>query len=143
MIAFLALISTGRAIVFGMMRVINLAHGEFVMLSGYTTIAAAKAGIDIYFAMLVISPPIFCPGLPPEQTGRRIRNVAGVTSACPRYPAPAASAKRANAGRDFEPVFFMIEARWFSTVRWLMPRSAATILLGLPARTNSMTWRCR
>jgi urea transport system permease protein len=56
MIAFLALISAGLAIVFGMMRVINLAHGEFVMLGGYATIAAAKAGINIYFAMLVISP---------------------------------------------------------------------------------------
>ena len=29
----------------------------------------------------------------------------------------AASANLANAGRDLEPVFFMIEARWFSTVR--------------------------
>ena len=37
MIAFLALISAGLAVVFGMMRVINLAHGEFVMLGGYTT----------------------------------------------------------------------------------------------------------
>ena len=44
MIAFLALISAGLAIVFGMMRVINLAHGEFVMLGGYATIASAKAG---------------------------------------------------------------------------------------------------
>jgi Branched-chain amino acid ABC-type transport system, permease components len=38
MIAFLALISAGLAVVFGMMRVINLAHGEFVMIGGYTTI---------------------------------------------------------------------------------------------------------
>ena len=30
------------------------------------------------------------------------------TRARRHYPAPAASAKRANAGRDFEPVFFMI-----------------------------------
>jgi len=58
MIAFLALISAGLAIVFGMMRVINLAHGEFVMLGGYATIAAAKHGINIYFAMLVISPVV-------------------------------------------------------------------------------------
>jgi urea transport system permease protein len=58
MIAFLALISAGLAIVFGMMRVINLAHGEFVMLGGYATIAAAKQGINIYFAMLVISPVV-------------------------------------------------------------------------------------
>jgi urea transport system permease protein len=56
MIAFLALISAGLAIVFGMMRVINLAHGEFVMVGGYATLAAAKAGINIYFAMLVIAP---------------------------------------------------------------------------------------
>ncbi len=56
MIAFLALTSAGLAVVFGMMRVINLAHGELVMIGGYTTIACAKAGINIYLAMLVISP---------------------------------------------------------------------------------------
>jgi branched-chain amino acid transport system permease protein len=56
MIAFLALISAGLAVVFGMMRVINLAHGEFVMIGGYTTIACAKANINIYLAMLVVSP---------------------------------------------------------------------------------------
>jgi len=56
MIAFLALISAGLAIVFGMMRVINLAHGEFVMLGGYATIASYKAGINIYVAMLIIAP---------------------------------------------------------------------------------------
>jgi urea transport system permease protein len=39
-----------------MMRVINLAHGEFVMIGGYTTIACSKAGVNIYFAMLVVAP---------------------------------------------------------------------------------------
>ena len=56
MIAFLVLTSAGLAVVFGMMRVINLAHGEFVMLGGYATIACSRAGIDIYLAMLVIAP---------------------------------------------------------------------------------------
>jgi branched-chain amino acid transport system permease protein len=56
MIAFIALISAGLAVVFGMMRVINLAHGEFVMLGGYTTLACDRAGINIWFAMLVIAP---------------------------------------------------------------------------------------
>ena len=51
MIAFLALISAGLAIVFGMMRVINLAHGEFVMVGGYATIAAAKAAAEGIAAM--------------------------------------------------------------------------------------------
>lgn len=56
MIAFLALASAGLAVVFGMTRVINLAHGEFVMLGGYTTLTCFKAGINIYFAMLVVAP---------------------------------------------------------------------------------------
>jgi len=58
MIAFLALTSAGLAIVFGMMRVINLAHGEFVMLGGYTTIACYNNGINIYFAMLLVAPVV-------------------------------------------------------------------------------------
>jgi urea transport system permease protein len=56
MIAFLALTSAGLAVVFGMMRVINLAHGEFVMVGGYTTIACYQAGVDIWFAMLIVAP---------------------------------------------------------------------------------------
>ncbi|MEI7445223.1 MAG: branched-chain amino acid ABC transporter permease [Burkholderiales bacterium] len=56
MIAFLALASAGLAVVFGMMRVINLAHGEFVMLGGYTTLACVQAGINVYVAMLIIAP---------------------------------------------------------------------------------------
>lgn len=56
MISFLVLVSIGLAVVFGMMRVINLAHGEFVMLGGYTTLACHSAGINIFFAMLVIAP---------------------------------------------------------------------------------------
>lgn len=32
----------------------------------------------------------------------------------------AAIASLASAGRDLAPVFFMMDARWFSTVRWLI-----------------------
>jgi branched-chain amino acid transport system permease protein len=56
MSAFLAPASAGLAVVFGMMRVINLAHGEFVMLGGYTPLACVQAGINVYVAMLVIAP---------------------------------------------------------------------------------------
>jgi urea transport system permease protein len=56
LIAFLVLISAGLAVVFGMMRVINLAHGEFVMLGGYTTIYCVNHSINVYVAMLVIAP---------------------------------------------------------------------------------------
>lgn len=55
-IAILVVISAGLAVVFGMMRVINLAHGEFMMVGGYATIMAAKAGLNIYVSMLLIAP---------------------------------------------------------------------------------------
>jgi branched-chain amino acid transport system permease protein len=55
-IATLALITVGLAIVFGMMRVINLAHGEFLMLGAYTAITATNIGVNIFISMLVIAP---------------------------------------------------------------------------------------
>ena len=55
-IASLALISVGLAIIFGMMKVINLAHGEFLMLGGYAAIQANKLGLNIWIAMLVVAP---------------------------------------------------------------------------------------
>jgi hypothetical protein len=57
-IASLALISVGLAIIFGMMRVINLAHGEFLMLGGYAAIVATSHGINIWIAMLVVAPVV-------------------------------------------------------------------------------------
>lgn len=45
-------------------------------------------------------------------------------------PPAAPSANRASAGSEVAPVRRMIAARWFSTVRWLIFRSAAMFLLG-------------
>ena len=57
-IASLLLISIGLAVIFGMMRVINLAHGEFIMLGGYTVVTAVNAGINVWVASLVLAPLI-------------------------------------------------------------------------------------
>jgi urea transport system permease protein len=55
-IASLVIVSSGLAVIFGMMKVINLAHGEFLMLGAYATIMAERAGINLWVAMLVVSP---------------------------------------------------------------------------------------
>jgi branched-chain amino acid transport system permease protein len=55
-IASLALISVGLAVIYGMMRVINFAHGEFLMLGGYAVILPVQAGVNLWLAMLVIAP---------------------------------------------------------------------------------------
>jgi len=39
-----------------MMRVINLAHGEFLMLGGYAAIVATSHGISIWLSILVVAP---------------------------------------------------------------------------------------
>jgi len=57
-ISLLALISFGLALIFGMMRVINLAHGEFLTLGAYATIFSVKFGINLWVAMLIVSPLI-------------------------------------------------------------------------------------
>ena len=52
----LALISIGLAVIFGMMRVINLAHGEFLMLGGFTVVIATNYGVNLWVAMVVAAP---------------------------------------------------------------------------------------
>jgi branched-subunit amino acid ABC-type transport system permease component len=54
--ASLVLLCIGLAVIFGMMRIINLAHGEFVMLGAYATVVTANAGLNIWIAMLVVAP---------------------------------------------------------------------------------------
>lgn len=55
-IATLVLISIGLAVIFGMMKVVNLAHGEFIMLGGYVVVTATNSGVNLFVAMLVLAP---------------------------------------------------------------------------------------
>ena len=50
--AFLVLSAIGLAIIFGMMGVINLAHGEFITVGAYGTALSFNAGIPLPLSML-------------------------------------------------------------------------------------------
>ncbi|WP_127106956.1 branched-chain amino acid ABC transporter permease [Pararhodobacter zhoushanensis] len=50
-IAALALMALGLALVFGLLRIMNMAHGEFVMLGAYAPVLAAQLGLPALAAV--------------------------------------------------------------------------------------------
>lgn len=50
--AFLVISCAGLAVIFGMMGVINLAHGEFIMCGAYVTASTARLGVPLPLAIL-------------------------------------------------------------------------------------------
>lgn len=57
-ISNLVLISAGLAVIFGMMRVINFAHGEFLMLGGYTAVIATQHGVPLMISCFILAPSL-------------------------------------------------------------------------------------
>jgi branched-subunit amino acid ABC-type transport system permease component len=55
-VAALVLLSIGLGVIYGMMRIINLAHGEFLMLGAYATVVTTNAGLNLFVAMLIVAP---------------------------------------------------------------------------------------
>ena len=59
-----ALMSIGLALIFGVMRVVNFAQGDFMMLGMYVTFfLAVGAGVDPLLGALVTIPPFFLLGV--------------------------------------------------------------------------------
>jgi urea transport system permease protein len=52
-ISTLVLLALGLAIIFGMMGVLNLAQGEFLMLGAYTVLIASANGLSVWFGILL------------------------------------------------------------------------------------------
>jgi len=54
----------GLALVFGVMKMLNIAHGELLMLGGYVTYwAFSKLGMDPFVSLLITIPALFLIGL--------------------------------------------------------------------------------
>jgi branched-chain amino acid transport system permease protein len=59
-----ALISIGLNLIFGVIRIINFAHGEVVMIAMYMTYACvAHLGLNLWVSILVVAPAMFVVGV--------------------------------------------------------------------------------
>jgi branched-chain amino acid transport system permease protein len=59
-----ALVSIGLTLIFGVVRIVNFAHGEFVMLGMYLTFWLWKVwGMDPYLSLVITMPVLFCFGV--------------------------------------------------------------------------------
>ncbi|MGQ0550416.1 MAG: ABC transporter permease subunit, partial [Armatimonadota bacterium] len=58
-----AMIAVGLNIQYGLMRVLNVAHGEFIMIGGYLTyLLYARLGINPLITILISGPVMFALG---------------------------------------------------------------------------------
>ena len=58
-----ALISVGLSLIWGVMRIINFAHGEFLMIAMYIAyLLVARAGWDPYLTVFITAPALFAIG---------------------------------------------------------------------------------
>jgi branched-chain amino acid transport system permease protein len=66
-IASLVLLALGLAIIYGMMGVINLAQGEFIMLGAYTVVLSSAHGLDLWVGMALAPVVVGAVGLVVER----------------------------------------------------------------------------
>ncbi|MCB1809588.1 MAG: branched-chain amino acid ABC transporter permease [Candidatus Competibacteraceae bacterium] len=64
----LILVSLGLAVIFGMLGIINLAHGEFFMLGAYCVATATSLGVSVWWGILMAPLVVGCVGIIVQQT---------------------------------------------------------------------------
>ncbi|MBW4439318.1 MAG: branched-chain amino acid ABC transporter permease [Pleurocapsa minor GSE-CHR-MK-17-07R] len=58
------LYGTGLSLIFGVMRLVNLAHGDFIVLSAYISLILAGFGVNPLISIVIVVPVMFVLGLP-------------------------------------------------------------------------------
>jgi branched-chain amino acid transport system permease protein len=56
------LYATGLSVIFGIMRLVNLAHGDLIVLGAFLTLALATLGVPIVLALAIVVPVMFAVG---------------------------------------------------------------------------------
>jgi branched-chain amino acid transport system permease protein len=57
-----SLYATGLSVIFGIMRLVNLAHGDLIVLGAFLILAATAAGVPLIVALAVVAPLMFALG---------------------------------------------------------------------------------
>jgi branched-chain amino acid transport system permease protein len=57
-----SLYATGLSVIFGIMRLVNLAHGDLIVLGAFLILAATSAGVPLIVALAVVVPLMFALG---------------------------------------------------------------------------------
>ena len=68
LISILLIVAMGLAIIYGLMNVMNLAHGEFITIGAFTLVAVQSIGGNFWLALLVAPCVGYCIGLLLEKT---------------------------------------------------------------------------
>ncbi len=66
-VLILMLVALGLAIIFGLMNVINMAHGEFMMIGGYVVLVCHQAGLGVGWGMVLAPLAVAALGLLVEE----------------------------------------------------------------------------
>jgi branched-chain amino acid transport system permease protein len=57
-----AIISMGLSMQYGVARILNVSHGEFIMIGAFLTWTLTRAGISPLFSLILCAPPLFLVG---------------------------------------------------------------------------------
>ncbi len=57
-----SLYATGLSVIFGIMRLVNLAHGDLIVLGAFLILALTTAGVPLFIAFVIVVPLMFAAG---------------------------------------------------------------------------------